>query len=304
MIAKRGGSGAWGVLPRWQRARVAGALSASIWTAACGGTNGREGIPVESADANPEMLDATMGPGDAGLDATTVDVTILYADEGRLPVFEAGPDTGGVEAGHPWDNWPACACDVLDPDTATGVDSVDSGVCAAPDVVGNQAFLWTGSARCEECVRNPDFGCSDPIPTGDVFPPCCDLRGKDGGPDPVAASGPAAGQSEFQLCAALWTCLVDNGALVKAHPYQYYFCGPHYDCSQGANGPCAKETFDAFQLTDTSRSYILTNLLIQSIPSIYAGAEAYAVTTCIGNLCGAQNDCSAGDAGGSDGGSL
>jgi hypothetical protein len=240
---------------------------------ACGGTTGREDLPnsdpalqdatvaseasaqldggfdasVAAFDATGNVADATL-EGSPGDDSSNLgfDVEILYADAARLPHFEGGPASDATveaEAGPPppWANWPACACDYVNPNNLS--------LPPVPDEAGScPTFVWTNSGACDRCIRVNCDGPQSPGAAPFLFPPCCDLS-HDGG---VATSGPATGVLKFQLCGDLFSCVLahDNAVLLQSDLY----CGrgvTTMDCEHGsASGPCKSEIEAAFETTD------------------------------------------------------
>lgn len=297
-----------------RRGVVAGGVLAAIGLAgqwSCGGASGREGLPGASSGDDASVdggVDGTVATSDDG--GATVDVTILYADENRLPHFEASVGDGGGDAAMgppPGADWPPCACDVSG-STGLGVAAADSGSCAAAPRVSDSGafasdfgvFTWGVSPACIDCLRGAGQ-CSIPgsTPAAGLFPPCCDLP-RDAAASGALAGPPApAGSTQFEACAALWTCLVQHGGLTTgssgpgAGSPQYaissLFCGEdlgHCEEGAGANGPCAQETLNAFEST--------------KVPAIaknpdrttagpgqpgYAGFEIYNLVECAANYC-------------------
>jgi hypothetical protein len=254
--------------------------------AACGGTTGRDDV------AGPPTVGSVSA--DVGFD-----VDIEYADAARLPHF-APSEAGGAEAGAPpWDLWPQCAPDGIDPatgevllddagspliyngydpDASTWVDR--HGQCASQ--------VWTTNAACDLALRLAS--CDDP--TGDsYFPPCSNLPRDASAPGALAAGGPGKGALKYDLCGSLYTCILDyfsatglvNRAVITA------FCGlddagkvNNPDCQKGlTSGPC----HDAFEkaLESTDPTYIFSHVTTtgqQGLPG-NEGREAAIPINCI-----------------------
>jgi hypothetical protein len=292
LLGKREGIGP-NVGSIWSRALVL-PLAWSTF-AACGGTTGRDGIA-----GNPALFEAG---ADAALDAVSsdatvedasaldagaeYDVTIQYADAARLPHFDGSgmalPDAGdgATEAQAPGANWPACACDSVDPISQADIPS-DSGTCPT--------FVWTRNRSCDNCARMDGCG-----PSQYTFPPCCDL-----GRDPTVASNlsqnpPRPGVLRFELCADLYDCVTRNfHPDTNTLPAQDFsvqihtvYCGnvTQQDClSKGPNGPCKDKVEAAFESQDVSK--ILANLTVNSSTAKSAGLapegpEVFATVYCI-----------------------
>jgi hypothetical protein len=261
---------------------IAEALAVAL--VGCGGTSGQPA--VSAADSG---VDATVVL-DAGNqdepDTGDFDVTIAYADPGRLPDTGAGsvpnPTTGldaevdatldatlgasdaqmEAEAAPPppvWASWPACACD--DPSNGAVLD--DSGACAN--------VVYSGHSACEAEIKSACDGHSGVA----YFPPCCAFR--DAGTS--GSNAPLPNTDKFALCAALYVCIFGpNQKFVttddlwytssRSQPDAAYYgvsaalapyCGLNPADAGGGNwclvqgaahGPCKQEYENAFETTD------------------------------------------------------
>jgi hypothetical protein len=310
---------------------VAGA--AATLFAACGGTTGHEGLTAGGPAAADQ--DATTAPIDAGIVDATVDVTIMYADAARLWGYEdaylpeaavSSEASAGGEAGAPplETLWPVCGCDSQDgPDQGRGtlllsdggMPDTTSGFCARPEDDPDAAYSWTGNPACDECligagqVVGVQVGPSQNIPIR-IFPPCCSLTARtiDAGANPLPSPAPT-GESDWQACARLWTCMTRNGLTVNAPPSSVsdprgrLFCGaPLSNCLNGAvaTGPCAEETFEAFGLAPNAMNtrYIAENAASPSFgPGVlgFAAAPLYIIAGTA--LLNCAEVCSLSDAG-------
>lgn len=259
--------------PRATAMLAAAGIAAFAEIEACGGSTGREGLPIGSADAtsetgarapvveagldaNPPASDAgppATSPGDAGSDAS-FDATIEYADGARLPdVGAPTTEAGAAEAGGPppaWTTWPLCACEQVDlMKFNPGSTLVDSGAILMDDASACRTQIWTNSQACDDCIRNNGLADStNAIGNGiSLFPSCCDLSRDGGG----ASAGPAKGngKSQFQLCAELFACLFDQQATLSLEAY----CGAGVSTATcvngGAAGSCKAQVEAAFETT-------------------------------------------------------
>jgi hypothetical protein len=229
-------------------------------------------MPPASTDT--DATDASVGDAAAPMDAT-LDVTLAYADAARLWGYEdASYDsaTATTEAGGPTGPtldqiWPLCGCD--DTNSPESTYEFDGGValigaCASVETDPDASFAWTGSTTCDDDLRYDHIGSLVQSGKGiGDFPPCCALypRTVDAGATPLQPPAPA-NTSAWLACAALWTCMVNNGlysisgrAGYDDNPIGAFFCGSDtHTCANGggAHGPCANETFAAFELANNT----------------------------------------------------
>ena len=253
---------------------------APLWAlGACGGTTGKEDLPDvgspysvdQDATVDAEASDASdggfdQGTPDSGLDATlgaldgdgdsTFDVTIQYADAARLPDVVAVAESGGgmdsaAETGPVGPTWPACGCDYVPTDITLCPVTDDAASCASSQ------FVWTRSARCDQCAR---YNCEISNEIGNTtppLPPCCDIP-RTGN---IATSGPKTGTSRYDLCVDYFSCIVRScsGGQCTQSSAVSVLCGDAgtTDCEMGkTNGPCANEAFAAFEQNPTDPSAI------------------------------------------------
>jgi len=266
------GCGVMGISPSRRRsassraARVAAAIATLCVTGtivgfacgsglACGGTTGREGLPDPSPDGGQDATVALVETGgqDASLGTGAFDVTILYADvvlpDVAAPAAEAG------EAGYPWPNCPPFlpivgygsdgAPVVLPPDAADlAIDQIPSAyddagqIVAAPDGSACAAYGWLGSVAIDQCTESNSSGTSFAL-----LPPCnwCVDAG-------TAAAGPGIGSPRYELCIALYQCMMRTGCAARGN--SYCICGTpsaESGCFVDAGGPCANEELAALE---------------------------------------------------------
>jgi hypothetical protein len=289
--------------------------------AACGGTSGRDDVtppPTLSSVSADAGVDATvpMSDPDSGELDAGIDVDIEYADAARLPHFTPSEAGAGVEAGPPpWDLWPQCAPDWIDP--ATGdvlLDDAGSPLIYDgyyPDAspidrhgqCGSQ--VWTTSPACDDALRVGS--CDDPAGSS-YFPPCSNLPRDASAPGALAAGGPGKGALKYDLCGNLYTCIMNyfstTGA-ASSHPTAISpFCvndagvpTTAADCQNGlVSGPCHDAFESAFESTDPK--YIIDNYAStgqQGMPG-NEGREAVIPINCVLTLSAAHSICF-GDAG-------
>lgn len=274
---------------------------------ACGGSTGREGLPqppgigmdsggdttisivaeantddVASADTTRSVLEASsIDSNEGGFDAG-----IEYADATRRPdvlaTSGAGADAGGPTA-KPWDTWPVCKQDT--PVSTNPADLCASAVGEIPDDAGVcPTYRWVpsygdASATCEQCLRDNTCG----ICKVGVFPPCSDLR--EAG---TAAQGPGAGKPLYDLCAALFECVVHSNCLldgIPARPDNCY-CGTASGAAcinpGAANGACKAEIEAAGQVSkSTVASDVLSHITDVTHPTYHPSSEVMALFNCI-----------------------
>jgi hypothetical protein len=240
-------------------------LFPAVGVVTCGGTTGREGLPMPQPVPTGSTDASVDGMGDAG-DATIsnandsgwFDVVIEYADR-ALPEVSAPPEAGG-DAGSRWP-WPDCppwvaelngkpvpveqvSYDYEVPaeyDDAGDVLLNDAGkVVLMPEGSACTSYGWMGSPAADKCTANNVY--STPYI---LFPPCnwCMEAG-------VAGAGPGAGLPLYDLCLSLYQCMMHTGCGAKTAGY--CLCGGNGmqvtgNCDGG--GPCALEELAALQLS-------------------------------------------------------
>jgi hypothetical protein len=297
--------------------------------AACGGTTGHDNL---AGPPNLGSVSADAG-ADAGIDATDpvpdsdsgdldagFDVDIEYADAARLPHFTPSSEAGSAEAGAPpWDLWPQCAPDGIDPatgsvllDEAGGplIYDLDPSAAGSPlvDHEGQcDSKVWTTSAACDHAVR-AGTACDDP--TGDsYFPPCSNLPRDASAPGALAAGGPGKGALKFDLCGNLYTCIMNyfstTGATASHANVINPFClddagkpNSGADCQNGLlSGPCHDAFENAFE--STNPLYIInnvTNSSAQGVPGNEGREAAIPISCMLANALTTRSICF-GDAG-------
>jgi hypothetical protein len=294
------------------RAFVVGAMFSTAATgaaAACGGTTGREGLPVSAGQdgSSAPGVDATVsdGPGSAdasGLDAGTFDVLILYADQ-SLPDVGAASDAGTTEAGEggpPWD------CPTFIGVRRNGMPVVpgspparelpsvydDAGnIVPAPDGSACATYGWLGSAAIDEC------GMGFSAAPFSELPPCnwCAEAG-------AAVQGKYAGEQRYFICQQLYDCMVRTHCAENPALSVYCLCGSETPtaCANDPNppGPCAE-----WELGSLEVSAQVSGALTQAILN-YTDFNPGDVYFCAGTLNdlwenAAQEGCFPADEGGS-----
>jgi hypothetical protein len=272
--------------------------------AACGGTSGRDDVAPPptlgsvSADAGVDATVPMSDPDSGELDAEGFDVDIEYADAARLPHFTPSEAGGGAEAGPPpWDLWPQCAPDGIDPATGSvlldngGAPVVDDGYYPDASWVDRHgqcaSQVWTTSAACDTSLRN--HTCDDPT-ADQYFPPCSNLPQDASAPGALAAGGPGKGALKYDLCASLYTCIMNyfsaTGPIYTSAITP--FCGfddagkiDPQDCRKGLNsGPCHAAYEAAMETTDPNTIFSYIGNEQQGLP----GNEGRQVTNVIGCL--------------------
>jgi hypothetical protein len=218
-------------------------------------------VGVEVADA------ADAG---ASYDTGAFDVDIQYADR-SLPDVSAPPEGGATEAGAGLPNCPPWIpvdmhgnpVDIMDPSIATLIPSdyaADGGVVPAVPGGACATYPWYP-------FPEPGFVEWWAMNNGKPLvplPPC--NWALDAG---VAQAGTQAGQSRYELCMQLYTCIQNtgcwSGALNNACLCDSSDAGA--TCRQGGappNGPCAAQEVAGFEVTADTKSpttYILLNFL-------------------------------------------
>jgi hypothetical protein len=260
---------------------VLGAASLGLFSA-CGGTNGRENLPNggnltdPSADGGPALdsaqpfdggfdaapdatLDAAAATSEAGDDSGAFDATILYADAARLPdvfVVESGPVDSGPVVPPPWASWPVCQTDTQVPYDCPLTD----------DAAGCPTRVWWKNEKCDECIRAAIASDHASGSTYGTYPPCSDLHGA--GPA-MSPSAPDPKSSQFDLCAGLFTCVLDQCTdMTTCAKAVAIFCGTEStaDCEgeAGPAGPCVKQVQAAYESVDPT--FIVNHFETDPIP--------------------------------------
>jgi hypothetical protein len=292
---------------------------------ACGGTNGREGLPGTGDDASMPVVEASaMETGvnttapivEAGVDADSsdLDAGIEYADAARLrgyaeaavPIGADGAVTVVEAAPPPGSDWPVCASDMLGA-SGHGVPD-DSGACSTHAWTITYRSGDAGGKTCDQCMRFAQCGAGITTGQNGVLPPCSDVR--EAG---TAAQGHGAGRSLFELCAALFNCVstsscAGGGSLDRNATVNNCYCGSVKGaaCLQpdaAPNGVCKSQIEEAVQAgPSTSASSIINNLTDMSnpvgLPGSHAGTEVMALYNCaLTNGCDMCFSHGAGDGG-------
>jgi hypothetical protein len=234
---------------------------------ACGGTTGREDLPMPGADASATLDGGTdvTAADDANLDATTFDVPIVYADR-QLPDVGPPKEAGGDGDVYPWPNcppWVPVQCEGPSPippeacrgtpaplgseliqepaqyDDAGNVLVDDAGIVVLfPPDSGCGNYGWLGSVATDECTAN-NYTPAEDYP---ILPPCnwCADAG-------VAIAGSGAGRPRYDLCLELYQCMMHTQCATR-YPANC-LCGAGSlvnNCDAG--GPCATEEMAALEI--------------------------------------------------------
>jgi hypothetical protein len=280
-------------------ATIVGSCFAGAGLEACGGTNGREGLPQPNtstaADAGVDGTLEAASP-DGGDASEAFDTAIQYS-EASLPDISPPRDAGNMQV----NSLPLCAPDipaVLNPDgsvtpfyeggTATlggagsgtptelpAIFTDDGGQVLAPDGSPCATQVWLGSAACDECVRVGTGGVpNDPwhgaFGTA-VLPPCSDLA--EAG---TAAVGLGAGQTRYQLCINLYNCIMRTGCWATSPPGTLGACICSYPSAfscfaEGGPGPCLDEEKAALEIsggTPPDQYLLLNKILFDTNPGV------------------------------------
>ncbi|HZU85271.1 MAG TPA: hypothetical protein VE987_20210 [Polyangiaceae bacterium] len=255
---------------RWCAAVALACAPAVSIEVACGGTNGREDLPMDSVagDATTvgDAADSGVAPGaDAAGDAAVdvgngaFDVVIVYADR-ELPDVGTTPGAGDAEAGSAWPNCPpfipvrngrpATLMTYTDQipsdydDAGNVVPARDGGACAT--------YPWLGSVAADHCTTSN---------SGDSFvllPPCnwCVDAG-------AAVQGPHAGEPRYSICMRLYSCMMQSGCGGNGLTC---LCGsedPTTTCPTDPHppGPCADLEMGALEETPATLQDAVQNFL-------------------------------------------
>jgi len=258
----------------------------------CGGTTGREGLPVS---ANPgATMDATVptdsalvddgGVGDGAIALGAFDADIVYVMQ-QLPDVQAAPaetDASSEDAGDGLPNCPPWAF-VTGPKSqvvATGpteyiaptdygpdggnIFAVDGGACAT--------YPWFGSVGCDSykgLADNSELGSNTVYP---LLPPC--NWAADSG---AATVGSGATQQRYDLCIALYECFMQTKCFVRGGGagVPYCLCGypasdPQYfgtDCVNNPQGPCLNEELAAMEISTSEGQSIAIQTALANFTS-------------------------------------
>jgi hypothetical protein len=273
----------WTALPRGAPLLLLGGAAgtgAAALAFACGGTSGREDVPMmPGTDAGAS--DVTLA-GDADLDATLYDVG--FVPDRMLPDIAPPPPPkeggGGSQWPYPWPQCPpwvdvtykgvpsqcdgaaGCALELDNQAPATFDDAGnlvlnDAGaIVPPPDGSPCGSYPWLGSTDIDNCVATWFAN----LPTISTLPPCnwCAEAG-------AAKAGPGAGSPRYDLCQQLYGCIVDSGCGQKTPGY--CLCGPD-TANCDASGPCAAYELASLETipTDPGFSEVLANYA-SAIPS-------------------------------------
>jgi hypothetical protein len=274
--------------------RRAQILASALTVVSCGGTTGREDLPMESGAGLVAPVDASvdaMETDDGGLYTGEFDVAIVYADR-ELPDVSAPIDaTVGAGETDGGDAGPS-----LVPCTTAGqtqcvscqgnaADGGAGGLCTPTEALLVELDIARGSVTdagsdpydpnnpgvaaasgCYTCLYNS--GCLDDTTFGDTGHECGDLPSGD------FASGDGTTDMYSTLCLATLQCILGSGcALTNGGPTNCY-CGSGGG-SQGQcpkNGPatdgvCKGPETDGFKFTPNDSTDILKNYSDNAEPS-------------------------------------
>jgi hypothetical protein len=251
-------------------AAIAGCTAGLLAAFACGGTSGREDLPM------------------MGMDATMPDTNpIAYVDR-MLPELSVPPSPdGGEGGGYPWPSCPPflpVTCDIglsfhgcpPDASLAEAGQEVDQEPAIyddagnrvlAPDSSACTTYPWLGSLPVDKCVTsNCPFGPG----TYSFLPPCnwCDEAG-------IAVAGPGVGLSRLTNCIALYECIARTGC--GANPTTC-LCGDASTTACDASGACAPQELAALEPSPT-----------ETVSTILSRYSNYAVGAPGGSCAGALN---------------
>jgi hypothetical protein len=208
---------------------------------ACGGSTGRDGLeqPGGGDDGGAGASDAT-----TAFDAGTFDVGIAYVDR-SLPEVVVPPEAA-VEAGPVYPN-----CPPFIPVDGTGkpvtpgteVDQIPSdyaaggAVVAAADGSACATYGWLGSVAADRCVTsNAAGGIAGLV----LLPPCNWVL--DAG---AARQGSSAGLPRYQVCLALYACILKSGC--GSTSVNSCLCGGGSTSLCDGGGPCGAEELAALE---------------------------------------------------------
>jgi hypothetical protein len=252
---------------------------------ACGGTSGHEDLPASanagatalSDDAAAVDADATLasegggGAQDSSVYTNTFDVVFTYVDQTLPEVQPQSPAQGdaGAEAGQGLPNCPPFIPISDEPDgqvvVAESQLTCDNEVPADWRSDGGETFAaeggscatypWLGSVAVDSCVTSHDAP-GETVLVPAQLPPC--NWAFDSG---VAAQGPGAGASKYDLCIALYECFMRTTCFINpgfvSNPLGCLcdapVLGSNFDTDCLAlsppTGPCLNEELAAMELT-------------------------------------------------------
>jgi hypothetical protein len=275
------------------------AATSALAGLACGGTTGR---PEVASPAIAGGDDATIArdagndleagvDSDATLDASSLytglfDVVIAYTDR-ELPDVQAAPEAGAdAEAGPGLPDCPPflpvdslATLNVVslgqETDQVPAVYLSDGGIGFAPDGSVCATYPWFGTVALDECLTSVNTGLSGSmVLPGHLLPPCNWMV--DAG---VAAQGPGAGKSRYDLCMALYECAVRTRCFSQvASRAELCFCGvaDNAKCIANPTGLCLAEERAALEVAgsdSTSNSQALSSFFSSSLPSRWLNIE-------------------------------
>ena len=270
--------------PAWPTAIALGAAACGIGFA-CGGTTGREDLPVSQSSPPATAdggIDATLPSLLVGeLDSGEFDTAIRYADR-ALPDVSVPPEAGPLsESGsrYPWPDCPpfipvnhpghptpiAHASNELPADYS---DASDTGSAIAADGSACATYGWILSPADDECINSGTGGQA----VAPQFPPCswCLQAGN-------VAQGTKEGASRYDVCLQLYQCMVKTGCGLQGGAA--CLCGTEGSlaCSKETTppGPCAAEELAALEA-------IPGDSLVTILESYTDNAPSY------GGYCGSQ----------------
>ena len=277
---------------------------------ACGGTTGREDLPVMTAsgmDAGA-VLDSTVAATEPSLDAALFDVATTYVDH-VLPDVGAPPDASAGDAGA--SRYPNCPgflpvdADggvLLDPDGGIALDNEFDQAPAAYDDAGNvilapagspcATYGWLGSTAIDECTTVLSVG-SGPS-AYQLLPPCnsCAQAG-------VAAQGTGAGQPRYSLCMDLYACIIQSGCADQQ--VSNCFCGSSTGmaCTLNPVGPCEAQEMAALEEVPGSAGVLDALKQFTSLSPSFLGVCGSTLNALF-KYAGAENHCLPTDGGTGD----
>jgi hypothetical protein len=273
---------------QWALVTAAALGGLGVDVVACGGTSGREGIPVSPA-ANPDAGSTEEGSNDASV--SELDATILYVDAARLWALEdaVAVDASAGDSGPDYqamcDQFLASANTTADgglapfrtvTTTCTGTELVLYEVNA--DGLGDGGFE---AGACLECAL--DNYCIDDL-EGDMKQECDDLADAATAPNPTSMG---VGPTAVAQCLATLRC--ELGAVPPASPpplcvngsctLANALCGSvaNAQCQMmtaavGFSGACAKEIEEGLPSIDSNGTGLLTDIANNLYPTGQAGA--------------------------------
>jgi hypothetical protein len=249
---------------------VAPLVANAVFALACSGTTGREGLPTGTSGADGGTDSSLAGQDDAG----TFDVVIPYADR-VLPDVGAAAEagSGGEGGGYPWPSCPPfipvangvpvpVGSSVNEIPAVYGDSGADgNGEVFAPDGSACATYGWLGSTPTDSCATSVGSG-NDFID----LPPCnwCVDAG-------TATQGPGQGKARYELCLALYQCMMSTGC-GSAAGTAVCLCGDAGGAcipqlSSGASpGPCTTEELSALEYPASAAQDALKNYQETTLP--------------------------------------